>query len=75
MSPILITGLRKGYEWYFWLWEENRKLDMLRSLGRFASCSDLSFTWGDAAIVLKAMKELHEARERELTGPKPGRMR
>lgn len=72
---LFAAGLQRAGERYIWLWTEDRKSDMQRSLGRFATCEDLSFTWWDAACIAKQMRELYEQKEQELVGPGPRRMR
>jgi hypothetical protein len=44
-------ALVKGTERYVWLYHDEDRADVLRSLGRFASDPELSFTWYDAAVL------------------------
>ena len=48
-EDICVLCLRKGNEQYVWLYKDEFKCEALRSLGRFASDPQLSFTWYDAA--------------------------
>jgi hypothetical protein len=45
-------------EQYVFLYREDRLIDCLRALGRFASNPELSFTWGDAATLGLEMRGL-----------------
>lgn len=54
-NDIHITSLIKPAteheprEVYLWIWNEPNRCEVARSLGRFASNPELSFSWYDAA--------------------------
>jgi hypothetical protein len=50
-EAINIQLLVKGEERYIFLFTDDRKADMLRTLGKFASDPYLSFSWYDAACL------------------------
>lgn len=57
-----VLSLIKGHdteheERYVFLFDDDRRADCLRTLGNFASNPDLSFTWYDAAVLSKKMRE------------------
>jgi hypothetical protein len=49
----------KGDERYIFIWSDDNRQRLLRTLGRFASNSELSFTWYDAAMASKHVREWH----------------
>ena len=53
---INVLALVKGDERYVFLYEDDRRAETLRTLGRFASNPDLSFTWYDAAILSQKIR-------------------
>jgi len=54
MSAIALV---KGDERYVFLYEDDRHAEVLRVMGRFASDPELSFTWYDAAVLAKKVRE------------------
>ena len=48
-GDIYSLVLVKGKERYVFMFDEDHRVEVLRTLGRFASDPDLSFTWFDAA--------------------------
>lgn len=60
---INVVALVKGEERYIFLFSDQQKSETLRTLGRYASDSELSFSWYDAAVlsqkVRNATKESH----------------
>lgn len=44
-------ALVKGGERYVFLYDASSREEMLRTLGRYASDPELSFTWYDAAVL------------------------
>ena len=50
-QDINVVALVKGEERYIFLFNDDQKGQTLRTLGRYASDSKLSFSWYDAAIV------------------------
>ncbi len=52
-----VLALVKGNERYVFTFSPQRVVDVLRTLGRFASNPELSFTWYDAAVLSKKIHE------------------
>jgi hypothetical protein len=60
-QDINVLALVKGEERYIFLFDDAHKSDALRTLGRFASNPDLSFTWYDAAVLSQRLRQSSEA--------------
>ena len=56
-EDINVIALVKGEERYVFLWSDPDRVEVLRTLGRFASHPHLSFTWYDAAVLAKIIRE------------------
>ncbi len=52
--------LVKGKERYVFLFDDGHRGDALRTLGRFASNPELSFTWYDAAVLSQRIRQAAE---------------
>lgn len=63
-GDVNVLALVKGEERYLYLYEDSQQADALRALGRHASNPDLSFTWYDAAVLSKRIR--NEAKKQEL---------
>ena len=67
-QDINVLALVKGEERYIFLYDDESRAEALRTLGRFASDNELSFSWYDAAVlsqkVRNAENEESEASER-----------
>jgi hypothetical protein len=66
-QDINVLALVKGEERYIFLFDDQRRSEALRTLGRFASNPELSFSWYDAAVLSQrirqsALEERSEAR-------------
>lgn len=61
MADINVVALVKGEERYVFLYDETSRAEALRTLGRFASNPELSFTWYDAAVLSQRIRQ--EARQ------------
>lgn len=61
-NDINVVALVKGEERYVFLFSDEHRGDILRSMGRFASDPELSFSWYDAAVL--SQKVRHEAETR-----------
>ena len=60
-QDINVLALVKGSERYVFLYDDSRRAETLRVLGRYASNPELSFTWYDAAVLSqKIRQESHE---------------
>ncbi|MCE9608073.1 MAG: hypothetical protein K8U03_24570 [Planctomycetia bacterium] len=52
-----VLALVKGEERYVFLFDDAHKAEVLRTLGRFASNPELSFTWYDAAVLSQKVRQ------------------
>ncbi|MHB0957531.1 MAG: hypothetical protein ACYC6N_17365 [Pirellulaceae bacterium] len=64
-KDINVLALVKGKERYIFLFDDDNRGEALRTLGRYASNQDLSFTWYDAAVLSQKIRQ---------TVPPPKRM-
>jgi hypothetical protein len=55
-EDINVVALVKGCERYIFLYDDDNRAQALRTLGRFASNPDLSFSWYDAAILSQKIR-------------------
>lgn len=60
-EDINVLALVKGRERYIFLYDDRHRTQLLRTLGRFASSPDLSFTWYDAAVLSQKVRRDKEA--------------
>lgn len=58
-GPWNVVSLQRGDELYTFLYDDQSVLQVLQALGRFASNPDLSFTWYDAALLSRKVRELN----------------
>jgi hypothetical protein len=56
-EDINVLALVKGTERYIFLYDDNNKAETLRTLGRYASNPELSFTWYDAAVLSQKIRQ------------------
>lgn len=61
---VSVVALIKGEERYVFLYDDDSRAEALRTLGRYASNPELSFTWYDAAVLSQRIR--HEANKRVL---------
>jgi hypothetical protein len=54
---INVLALVKGTERYVFLYDDASRAETLRTLGRYASNPELSFTWYDAAILSQKIRQ------------------
>lgn len=52
-----MLALVKGSERYVFLYTEANRQETLRTLGRFASNPELSFSWYDAAVLSQKIRQ------------------
>ena len=52
-----MLALVKGSERYVFLYTESNRAETLRTLGRFASNPELSFSWYDAAVLSQKIRQ------------------
>ncbi|MBX3422683.1 MAG: hypothetical protein KF752_14105 [Pirellulaceae bacterium] len=62
-EEINILAMLKGEERYIFIFNDNNRIEMLRTLGRYAADPQLSFSWYDAAVMSKKVRELAFAQE------------
>ena len=55
-DDINVLALVKGKERYIFLYDDSNRSKALRTLGRYASNSELSFTWYDAAVLSQKIR-------------------
>jgi hypothetical protein len=56
-QDINVLALVKGNERYIFLYDDASRSETLRTLGRYASNSELSFTWYDAAVLSQKIRQ------------------
>ena len=56
-QDINVLALVKGTERYVFLYDDANRAETLRTLGRFASNPELSFTWYDAAVLSQKIRQ------------------
>lgn len=57
-QDINVLALVKGEERYIFLYNDENRVEMLRTLGRYAADPQLSFSWYDAAVMSKKVREI-----------------
>lgn len=60
-QDINVVALVKGEERYIFLFNDSQKGETLRTLGRYASDSSLSFSWYDAAVLSQKVRKSSKA--------------
>jgi hypothetical protein len=60
---VNILAFVKGTERYIVLYDDAAREAALQTLGRWASHSDLSFTWYDAAVLSQRIRKMAEEPE------------
>lgn len=60
-DDINVLALIKGKERYIFLYDDSQRAEALRSLGRFASNPELSFSWYDAAVLSQKIRNAETA--------------
>jgi len=69
-QDINVLALVKGEERYIFLFDDAHRADALRTLGRFASNPELSFTWYDAAVLSQRLRQSAEAQTASASRPR-----
>src|SRR5512134_2552825 len=69
---INVLALVKGEERYIFPFDDQNRAEALRTLGRFASNPELSFTWYDAAVLSQKIRQTAQeaARGNEFDEPR-----
>jgi hypothetical protein len=61
-QDINVLALVKGAERYVFLYDDASRAEALRTLGRYASNPELSFTWYDAAVLSQKIRQESQRR-------------
>ena len=56
-QEINVLALVKGDERYVFLYNDESRAETLRTLGRYASNPELTFTWYDAAVLSQKVRQ------------------
>jgi hypothetical protein len=56
-GELNVLALIKGAERYVFIYDDASRAEALRALGRWASNPELSFSWYDAAVLSKKIRE------------------
>lgn len=64
-QEVNVLALIKGEERYIFLFDDDNRAETLRTLGRYASNPELSFTWYDAAVLSQKIRRGREEAEAE----------
>lgn len=56
-GDINIVAIVKGEERYVFMFDDDSRAETLRTLGRFASNPELSFSWYDAAVLSQKIRQ------------------
>lgn len=73
-KEINVLALIKGEERYIFLYDDSNRTETLRTLGRFAADPQLSFSWYDAAVMSKKVREMAAAEEARVAHDAPEAM-
>lgn len=57
-GDINIVAIVKGDERYVFMFDEDSRAETLRTLGRYASNPELSFSWYDAAVLSQKIRKV-----------------
>ncbi len=57
-QDIHVLALVKGEERYIFLFNDQHRGEALRTLGRFATNPELSFSWYDAAVLSQKIRQV-----------------
>ena len=60
-----VLALVKGEERYVFLFDDDNRAEALRTLGRFASNPDLTFSWYDAAVLSQKIRQTAQQEQQE----------
>ena len=64
-EDINVLALVKGEERYLFLYNDENRSETLRTLGRYASNAELSFSWYDAAVLSQKVRNNCKTAENE----------
>lgn len=69
-KDVNVVALVKGEERYIFLFNDQRKGELLRTLGKYASNSELEFSWYDAAVLSQKVRKATQQPPAEAPFPK-----
>jgi hypothetical protein len=69
-KDINVLALVKGKERYIFLFDDDNRAEALRTLGRYASDADLSFTWYDAAVLSQKIRQTSSKSKPTISPPR-----
>ena len=72
-KDINVLAFAKGEERYLFLYNDETRAETLRTLGRFASNPELSFSWYDAAVLSQRVRA-ESANKNVVTPSSPSRL-
>ena len=61
-NDINVLAFVKGEERYLFLYKDDTRSETLKTLGRFASNPELSFSWYDAAVLSQRVRSESKAK-------------
>lgn len=70
-KEINVLAMIKGEERYVFMYDDTNRVETLRMLGRYAADPQLSFTWYDAAVMSKKIREMAAELEQEANSNLP----
>ena len=68
-QDINVLALVKGEERYIFLYDDEHRSEALRTLGKFASNAELSFSWYDAAVLSQRIRQTALEQQAEAATP------
>ncbi len=68
-TDINVLALVKGEERYIFLFDDERRSEALRTLGKFASNPELSFSWYDAAVLSQRIRNVEQPEPEHVPSP------
>jgi hypothetical protein len=57
-DEVNVLALERRGETYIFMWGDDQRDQLLRTLGRYASDPELSFTWHEAAVLNHTVREM-----------------
>jgi hypothetical protein len=57
-KEVNVLAMVKGEERFVFLYDDQNRVETLRMLGRFAADPQLNFTWYDAALMSKKIRDM-----------------
>jgi len=67
-KDINVVALVKGEERYIFLFNDSQKGETLRTLGKYASNPELSFSWYDAAVLSQKVRSAVRSESKPAAG-------